>query len=387
MPWRRVEPMDERYRFAVLAVQPDANISKLCADFGISRKTGYKLLNRYKSEGRAGIEERSRRPKAIPNQVSSEMVCEIASVRQAHPRWGGETIRAVLLRSFDKKDVPSARTIDRVLDRCGMVEHRKRKRGGRIYYPEQVVRPKAPNDVWTVDFKGWWNTKDGKRCIPLTIRDEYSRYIIDIAALTHGSTEQVQERFEQCFERYGMPIYMRSDNGSPFCASQALQGLSQLAVWWIKLGIKPNRIPLASPCYNGGHERMHGDMTAELQANPARNGRVQQSIFDEWRDEFNSVRPHRSLKMKTPSEFYNVSMRSYAEAQRPFKYDNSLQLRKVGMRGEIWWRGKSYFLAGALSRETIGIEQDDDKLSLWFNDFFLAYADTNMELFRQDRKN
>lgn len=373
--------MDERYRFVSLAIQPDANLSELCRQFNISRKTGHELLRRYRIGGRAGIEERSRRPHSTPNSVSSDMVCEIVNVREGHPRWGGETIRTILLRRFAAADVPCARTIDRVLDRCGMVEHRRRRRGGRVYYPEQVVRPKQPNDVWTVDFKGWWFTKDGKRCMPLTIRDEYSRYILDIAALTHGSLEQVWPRFESCFERYGMPMFIRSDNGSPFCASQAIHGLSELAVRWIKLGILPNRIPPASPCYNGAHERMHKDMKAEIQVHPARNARSQQCICDEWRQEFNQIRPHRALQMKTPSEVYVTSPRSFAEAACPFVYDGSLETRRITKRGEFWWKGQRRFLAGALASETIGLDRSDSSIELWFCNFFVATMDNDGHLF------
>jgi transposase InsO family protein len=264
------------------------------------------------------------------------------------------------------------------------VQHRRR-RGKRIYYPEQVIRPKAANEVWTIDFKGWWLTKDGRGCIPLTIRDDYSRYILDIGALTHGTTEQVKRRLEECFERYGMPLYMRSDNGAPFSASEALRGLSELAVWWIKLGIMPNRIPPASPCYNGGHERMHKDLKAEVQINPARNSKQQQHILDAWREEFNTVRPHRALKMETPATRYKLSPRSYQSAQRPFQYDSSMQLRKVGARGEIWWKGTRHFVAGALARETIAIGLEEGSLSVWFCNFFLGNTDNNFSKIQEKK--
>jgi putative transposase len=384
MPWNKVEPMEERHRFVYMAVQPDANISELSRKFGISRKTGYKLISRYKAEGLAGILERSRRPKTTPNAVSAEMVCEIVALRTAYPTWAGTTFRSILLRSHGCEDVPNSRTIDRILDRCGLVQHRKR-RGKRIYYPEQVIRPKAVNDVWTIDFKGHWQTKDGQRCIPLTVRDDYSRYILDIGALTHGTTEQVRRRLEDCFERYGMPLYMRSDNGAPFSASEALRGLSELAVWWIKLGIMPNRIPPASPCYNGGHERMHKDLKAEVQSNPARNSRQQQYVLDAWREQFNTIRPHRALKMRTPAECYTVSERSYQNAQKPFRYEPSMELRKVGARGAIWWKGTRHFVAGALARETIAIESNADDLSVWFCNFFLGTTDKTFYKIREKR--
>ncbi len=259
-----------------------------------------------------------------------------------------------------------------MLDRCGLIEHRRRRRKKRIYYPEQVVRPTKPNDVWTVDFKGWWLTKDGRRCMPLTIRDEYSRYILDIGALTEGTVASVRRRFEACFERYGIPRYIRSDNGTPFCATESLQKLTVLNVWWIKLGIMPNRIPLASPCYNGGHERMHRDLCAEVQSNPARNCKQQQICFDVWREEFNTIRPHRALKMKTPSEVYTCAERSYEEAKRPFEYDRSLDIRKVTRWGQIWWRSKRCFISQALRHEMVGIKVEDHDMSLYFCDFFLG---------------
>lgn len=374
MPWKRVKPMEERCKFVLLACEPNANISELSREFGISRKTAYKWLGRFDQEGLKGLEERSRRPLSCPREISGEIVCEIVSIRHAHPRWGGVTIREILRRR-GCLELPSARTIDRVLNRCGLV--RARKRGHRrVYSTEEIIVPKGPNDVWTVDFKGWWRTQDGKRCVPLTIRDEYSRYILDLASLGKGDTPTVRRRFELCFERYGLPKYIRSDNGSPFCAYLSLKGLSKLSVWWLSHGVYPNRIPPGSPQYNGGHERLHRDIKAELQKVPARNLRLQQDIFDNWRNEFNTLRPHRSLKMSTPSERYCCSDRKYSKRIVAYDYGDSMKTRKVGSRGSIWWRGKERFVSGALCKEQIGIEMHDDiMLSLWFRDFHLGTTD------------
>jgi len=375
MSWKRVEPMEERCRFVLLASEPRANISEFCREFGISRRTGYKWLGRFYQEGLHGLEDRSRRPIHCPRETAGEVVCEIVSIRQAHPRWGGVTIREILKRRNNCQAIPSSRTIDRILNRCGLVKTRKRGKR-RKYSPEQVIRPKGPNDVWTVDFKGWWCTKDGNRCLPLTLRDEYSRYILDLAALAKGNSKAVGERFERCFERYGLPKYIRSDNGSPFCSYLGLKGLSRLSVWWLKHGVFPNRIPPASPQYNGGHERMHRDIKAELQRTPARNLRLQQDIFDKWRKEFNMQRPHRALNMATPSECYDISPRKYSRTIVPYDYGDQMESRKVGCRGDIWWRGKRRFVSNALNKEEIGVEiVDDTMLSLWFRDFHLGTTD------------
>jgi transposase InsO family protein len=369
--------MEERCRFVLLAREPKANFAALCRDFGISRKTGYKWLDRFEQEGLHGLEERSRRPLRCPRQVSSELICEIVSVRQAHPRWGGVTIEEILRRRYGDVKLPRSRTIDRILNRCGLVKARKRGHR-RVWTGEEIVLPKGPNDVWTVDFKGWWRTGDGNRCVPLTIRDEYSRYILDLAGLACGDTEAVRQRFERCFARYGLPKYIRSDNGSPFSAYLGLRGLSSLSVWWIKQGIHPNRIPPGSPQYNGGHERMHRDIKADLQRTPAKDLKLQQEIFDAWRMEFNTTRPHRALKMATPSERYCPSERRYEKDEVPYDYGDGIQTRKVGLRGCIWWHGKERFISNALSRERIGIEmQEGLMVSLWFRDFYLGTTDVD----------
>jgi transposase InsO family protein len=372
MAWKSVEPMEERTKFLIRAAEGKESIAELCREFGISRQTAYRLLRRAKKEGLAAAKARSRCPHKSPNEITADTVCEAVSIRVAHPTWGARKL-GTILGNRGVIPVPSERTINRILERAGLVEKRRR-RGGRKYYPEKVIRPGAINDVWTIDVKGWWRTKDGHRCYPLTIRDERSKYILDIAALSEVTVEAVKKRLLRCFKQYGLPLYIRSDNGAPFCACNAVQGLSTLSTWWIELGVLPNRIPVASPQYNGGHERMHKDMKKELQRNPARNMSLQQSIFDVWRAEFNNERPHESLGMRVPSAIYKPSKRLLPSKVLPYDYKTGTEIRKVGARGEIWWQGRRFFVSNALARRQIAIRCEEDGLSysIWFRNFFLG---------------
>ena len=369
--------MDERVRFVMLAREKTANISELCREFNISRKTGYKLLSRYEEEGLKGVAARSRRPLHSPCSLSGEQVCEIVELRQKHPRWGGRKLYELLKESGGAGNAPSVRSIERVLERCELTISRRKRR--RKHYPSgEVIQANEPNDVWTIDFKGDWRMKDGKRCFPLTIRDERSKFILDIAALEGTLTKPTQESLVRCFEQYGLPKYIRSDNGTPFACIRAVQGLSRLSAWWIKLGIRPNRIPVASPQCNGGHERMHLDMMRELELSPARNLEDEQKRFNDWRTEFNTLRPHESLSMKTPAKCYRKSKRKYDSREPAFLYDGSLEQRKVCGRGMIAWNGKRHFICNALRHETIAIScEDENSLSVWYCDFLLGYTDRN----------
>jgi|WetSurSiteA1Bulk_404760.scaffolds.fasta_scaffold34906_1 putative transposase len=375
MGWQSVNPMEERARFVLAVMKGQERFSALCRKAGVSRKTGYKLVKRFRTEGLKGIAERSRRPRRSPTAVSISTVCEVVSIRNAHPQWGAKKIRAILEQQYTRATLPAVRSINRILERCGLVQKYRRRRGKVPYYPETVIRPKTTNEVWTVDFKGYWYTKDGRRCNPLTIRDEHSKFILDIGALADSTGSAVFERFKRCFVRYGLPKYIRSDNGEPFSCSTSIKGLNTLAVNFIKLGILPNRIPKRSPQYNGGHERMHGDMKKELQFTPARDLALQQRIFDAWRQEYNEVRPHEALKMKTPAKCYVASPRRFDEVKEDFVYSPSAILRKVGMRGEIWWEGRRFFLSNALTHETVGIfPYKDGKFDVWFREFFIGRA-------------
>ena len=308
MPWNKVDEMKLRTEFVVKASVPGAKVAAVCRDYGISRSVGYKLLRRYESEGLAGISPRSRKPKSHALSVSAELVCEIVSLRQKHPTWGARILRELLCERYEAEDVPCSRTIDRILDRAGLVAKRRRS-SGKWLDRDLIERPTEPNKLWSTDFKGWWYTKSGKPCFPLTIRDGYSRYIISIQALQGTGFQSTKNAFEEAFERCGLPEEILSDNGTPFASVLAIQGLTQLSAWWVKLGIRPRRILPACPFMNGSHERMHRDMKAELQRTPLWNLKEEQKRFDDWRAEYNSVRPNQALGMKKPSAVYRPSIR------------------------------------------------------------------------------
>lgn len=377
MPFKSVNEMDERVRFVVMATEPGANVAELCRAFGISRQLGHKLLSRYEREGWEGVAPQSRKPKHCPFETSPEMVCEIVRLRSKYQHWGGEKLRELLLREHRQEDVPSIRTIERVLKRSGFVtERRRRQRRKELYAARTLTEPQGPNDVWTVDFKGWWKTLNGATVFPLTIRDAFSRYILDVSALTKADTQAVQERFIECFETYGVPRFIRSDNGSPFASIRAIQGLTALSAWWIKVGAIPERIVPGQPQMNGAHERMHFDMKREIQARPGMTVLDQQKRFDDWRQEFNTVRPHKALHNKTPSSVYTRSKRLYDRAEPEYDYPTTYETRRVNRGGRFYWRGKELFISSALDGEPIGIHwENDNSLSIWFCNFLLGYTD------------
>ena len=379
MPWKEVGEMKLRNEFVVRVSSKGANISELCREYGISRSVGYKLLNRYRQEGIKGVAPYSRRPKGHNLAISPEMTCEVIKLRIEHPTWGSRIIRELLLDMHQGEQVPCARTIDRIFLKADLVK--KRRRGsGRWLDREPLKKSSKPNQIWTVDFKGWWNTRDRKPCFPLTIRDAYSRFVLDIKALRGTSYEDTKAAFEQAFERYGLPEEILSDNGTPFATVLALQGLTRLSAWWVKLGIRPRRILPGCPFMNGSHERMHRDIKAELQQNPARNLKDEQSRFDEWRNQYNTIRPNQAVGMKRPAQVYSPSTKPYPLQIHEFEYPESMMLRRIDSRGHLYWKQRRRFIAGAISGETVGLELHDNNLiSVWYCELKLGSTNQNFD--------
>ncbi len=375
MGWKESSVMHERCKFVLEAISDQSNFSDLCRRYGISRKTGYKWLSRYEHEGPAGLYDRSRRPHYSPLSTSAHMVAEVVRLRLDRLSWGPKKIRALLLRRFPSGEVPSQSTIARILFSCGLIKSTRRR--SRRWHPGNGrCSASAPNHLWTVDFKGWWRTGDGRRCEPLTIRDTYSRYLLDIRAMETTRTEAVRDVFDMVFERYGLPRAIRSDNGAPFACTRAPAGLSRLSAWWRALGIELDRIMPGHPEQNGAHERMHRDMHQELQSAATKNIVRQQERFDLWRVEYNTERPHEALEMKTPSQLYLKSQRLYTGESPEVVYPEHFQVRKVKHTGEISLGGHLHFLSESLSGWPVGLEKLKEKtVRLWFVDLCLGDMD------------
>jgi putative transposase len=251
MPWQELEVMDQRTEFVLRVIRGVEVFGEVCREYGISRKTGYKWKERFLEEGLSGLGDESRRPKSSPRELSEAMVCAIVKLKLAHPGWGARKVRAVLERTLPNGELPSESSFKRVLAKSGLVTRRRRtcsESGGRVQTP---VRAERPNQVWTIDFKGWWYTRNGSRFEPLTIRDGFSRYVLCAQALDNACTETVRAAMSRVFERHGLPEVIRSDNGSPFAARRSPLGLSRLSAWWLTLGIDLDRIAPGRPDQNG----------------------------------------------------------------------------------------------------------------------------------------
>jgi putative transposase len=358
MPWREVCPMQERMRFIMAVLEQADSMAALCEEFFVSRKTGYKWLARYRERGAAGLEEVSHAPARVPWAISPAHAQAIIGLRRAHPSWGPRKLRAKLLTRAPEQRWPAPSTMGELLKREGLSAPRKRRRCA-IPNSTALRTPLGANDIWGIDFKGWFRTGDGARCDPLTVTDAFSRYLLCTQVLTPPDGERCRSELERVFREYGLPAIIRSDNGAPF-ASVGAGGLSKLSVWWVKLGITPERIAPGQPQQNGRHERMHGTMKPETASPPAENLAAQQRRFDHFRQEFNHDRPHEALGQNPPAQYYQPSPRAYPSRLEDPAYPADYQLRRVRSNGEIKWQGELVFIGEALINQVIGLRENDD---------------------------
>lgn len=352
MPWQEIKPMEKRLEFALKA-QRCENFRALCREYEISPRVGYKWKKRLMEQGAWKLAEKSRRPQSSPNELGEQAVCRLVQLRHRHPTWGARKLQNIYERVHGQ--APSESTIKRVLERCGLVKKRRKRRaslGGQLGGREVAG---ACNEIWTVDFKGWWNDVEG-RCEPLTVRDEYSRYVLETRALADSRTQTVQSCFERLFQLHGLPLAIRSDNGSPFSSTQSPLGLSRLSAWWVALGINLLRSRPGRPGDNSHHERLHRDLCAEVQG---ADYSQRQAALEQWRKEFNEERPHEALGMKRPSEVYSRSARRWEGTPEGLDYEG-LITRRVQKRGIIGFEDQKYFISTALAGWDVGLKRRSD---------------------------
>jgi transposase InsO family protein len=359
MGWAETNPVNERRRFIQDYESGQWTMTELCERYGVSRKCGYARVQRFREEGPAGLEDRSRAPKSCPHRTPEELEQLIIAERKTL-RWGARKLLRVLSARHPGLAWPARSTISDILERHGLVKQRRRRR--KWQHPGAVPPlTSEPNDLWTTDFKGQFRTGDGIYCYPLTIVDLHSRYLLRVHALPNVRTEGAKPVFERLFREVGMPAAIRSDNGPPF-ASTGIHGLCELNAWWMRLGITHQRIQPASPQQNGAHERMHRTLKQETTRPPGPNHRAQQRRFDSFRMRFNEERPHEALGDETPASIWVPSRRPFPERILPPEYPGHCEVRRVSTAGTFRLFNKQMFLSHALADEYVGLEEIDDGL-------------------------
>ena len=356
MGWKETCAVDQRVAFIGDWVRGEWLMTELARRYGISRKTAYKWVDRYETEGPAGLADRSRAPKGHGRAIEEEIRQAVLAERRAHPHWGPRKLRERLRKKDEDTGWPAASTIGDLLRREGLSTRRRRRRQV-VPLTQPLVAATAPNEVWAADFKGWFRTGDGTRCDPLTLADAYSRYVL-CCRIVVPSGAAVRPWFERAFREQGLPRAIRTDNGPPFGTTGAA-GLSRLAVWWLKLGIEFDPIERGHPEQNGRLERFHLTLQTEGSTPPSATAVQQQRRFDRLREEFNTIRPHEALGFTTPADHYVPSPRPYPRRLEEPWYDATHQIRRVRERGQIKWQGGYTFISEAVAGECVGLQETE----------------------------
>jgi len=366
--------MHERVKFIAAASDETRSFVSVCEQFGISTKTGYKWLARYAEDGPAGLEAKAPVARECPHKTADAQTDLIVALRKEKPFWGPKKLRGVLMKEHSELSWPAASTVGDLLKRQGLI--RPRRRRVRVAPASQPLGEcTRPNDTWCIDFKGDFAMGDGKRCHPLTVTDGFSRYLIKIEAMIQTRGPEVRRAFELAFQEFGLPSRIRSDNGPPF-ATKAPGGLSSLSVWWIQLGIFPERIEPGKPQQNGRHERFHRTLKLEALADPGANVVEQQRIFDVHRHEYNDRRPHEALEMTPPAKHYEPSSRAYPRELVVPSYGDDFKVRWTGNTGYFSWRAQPVLVHHSVDRQPIGIRRTGETThEVWYGPVLLGLLD------------
>lgn len=374
MPWPETCPLEQRIEFIGDYELGLYTMLELCKRYGVSRKTGYKWRDRYNEEGLAGLEDRSHAPHSCPHRIDPKLAALLCQTRRDHPKWGPEKIMDYLRKRHRVRSWPAISTVSDLFVREGLVKRRRRRRP--VTHPGVVpIHTTEPNDLWTVDFKGQFATRDGIYCYPLTIADQHTRFLIACHGLPSTKGVGARRVMERAFREYGLPLAIRTDNGSPF-ATRGIHGLSQLNVWWLRLGIQHQRIRPASPQENACHERMHKTLKYETARKPKTNAAAQQRIFNAFRTEYNFIRPHKALGGDCPGEHYRASPRPFPAKLPPLEYPDHFKVKRVTNAGTFRFKHKLLFIANALKQQYIGLEEVEDGIwSIFLGNVLIARID------------
>ena len=354
MSWKQITSLARRLRLVKMALQAGQSMSRLCRSFGISRRTGYKWKARFEREGVRGLRDRSHRPHHSPQQLMVQWLSRVRRLRRKYRRWGSRKLVVALSKAYPRQKIPSARTIDYWLRRFQLSRRQPRRpRRGPQLARRALTIARRSNQVWTVDFKGWFRTQDGQRVEPLTVRDLFSRYLLVVRLLRNQRWEPVRRVFLRLFRQYGYPTAIRADNGGPF-GSTGPAGLSRLSAWWTALGIRVEFIAPGHPEQNGGHEQMHGVLKAETIQPASSSRRAQQRRLTRWVWIYNNIRPHEALKQRPPAVVYRPS--PAVSRKIALSYSKGWASRRVRSNGEIKWRGRKRFIGEAFVGYPIGLK-------------------------------
>lgn len=377
MPWQETDKTDEKLNFIIDWKKNEFSLSELCKRYRISRPTGYALINRFQLEGVEGLKEKSKAPLNTPHKTPEEIESFLLQLKYRFPKWGPAKIKDFLMVENIEGSWPASSTIGEIYKRHGLVKPRK-KRKKIVAHSEPLKHCSHSNAVWSADFKGHFKLKNKNYCYPLTITDNFSRFLFACDAFESPNCENTIKTFKRVFSEYGLPDAIRTDNGQPFCSFGAA-GLTRLSIWFLKLGITPERITIGAPQENGRHERMHRTLKEAVIIPEENTLSEQQKKFDAFIEEYNTLRPHSALKGLRPQEVYTKSLRQFPEKLIELVYPDEFNLRKVKCNGEIKFAGKRYFVSELLHGETLGLEMiDEHRAIVYFSKLKLGMIDSKL---------
>jgi putative transposase len=384
MPWKESSPVSERLRFVQACLDRRVKIVEICQQFGISEKTGYKVLARFREFGEAGLVERSSARVHQPHRLDAKIAARIIALRRQHPLYGAAMLRDWLMQHEPKRPWPAASTIGDLLKREGLIRPRRRHhRPPHARLDTGRAIASAPNVVWTADFKGQARLGSGAYCYPLTVLDLHSHFLLRCTGLETTAVAPSRRVFERLFREYGLPDVLRTDNGVPFAQPNALGRMGALAFWWVRLGIRPEHTRPATPSDNGPHERFHRTLKAHTMRPCASSFGAQQRRFDRFAVEYNTERPHTSVPdRRPPAQAYKPSVRPYSAKLSPLIYAAADAVRHVDSSGFIKWRNQAVFLSGNLAGEDVGLTTGpEDQLTICYADLILGEYDPHLKRF------